>query len=172
MNREWKPGDVALIEAGCHANRKVAIRTGIPSNMGWAYSDTHNGQSTRNWTADTNSTVTVVRPLALIDPENADDVAKLVRLFWAHGTDDCDDPHAMQAALREYANPTPQIEEPTGLGAVVEDARGVRWVRTEPKNGMTNPWQATLHKAEPDKVRSLPWAEVGAVRKLSEGVTE
>jgi hypothetical protein len=72
----------------------------------------------------------------------------------------------------EFAVPKPpKPEEPTGLGAVVEDDRGVRWVRTEPKNGMTNPWQATLHVAEPDEVRSLRWAEVVAVKVLSEGVT-
>src|SRR5690606_604511 len=36
-----------------------------------------------------------------------------------------------QAALREFANPTPpKPDEPTGLGAVVEDANGEKWVRT------------------------------------------
>lgn len=159
MNREWEPGDVALIEVGCWANRHVGLFVGD----GWQYGPGH-------WVAHDPAIVTA-RPLVVVDPENAADVAELVRLFWAHGTDDCDDTHAMQAALREYANPEPQIEEPSGLGAVVEDARGVRWVRTEPKNGMTNPWQATLHVAEPDKVRSLPWAEVAAVKVLSEGVT-
>jgi hypothetical protein len=64
----------------------------------------------------------------------------------------------------------PKPEEPTGLGAVVEDGRGVRWVRAESAKGMTNPWQATLHVAEPDHVRQLAYAEVDAVRVLSEGV--
>ena len=66
---------------------------------------------------------------------------------------------------------TEKPEEPLGLGAVVVDERGVRWVRVESAKGMWNPWQATLHAAEPDAIRSLSYAAIAAVEVLSDGVT-
>src|SRR5689334_10172256 len=59
----------------------------------------------------------------------------------------------------EQQTKPPKPKEPTGLGAVVEDSRGVRWVRTESARGMENPWQATLHPAEGDAVRSLSYCD-------------
>lgn len=66
-----------------------------------------------------------IAPLAAIDPEEVEEVERLAResklAYWknpesAASTSDID---AMRAALREFADPTPQIEEPLGLGAVI-----------------------------------------------------
>ena len=56
----------------------------------------------------------------------------------------------------------PKPAEPTGLGAVVEDAEGVRWVRT-PRDPM--PWRSAQ-----ETVMAARWVGINAVRVLSEGV--
>jgi hypothetical protein len=130
MSREWKPGDVAMIEVGCHANRHVGVFTGA----GWRYGD-------ERWVADDAAIVTVVRPLVVIDPEDREAVERLVHVFsgqrdwYADTVRQRSD--AMQDALREFANPTPpKPDEPQGLGAVVQREDGIRWVRGE--RGWTN----------------------------------
>jgi hypothetical protein len=70
----------------------------------------------------------------------------------------------LQAALREFAEPTPpRPEEPTGLGAVVETAGG-RFVRSDVET--SNPWRG------PNGVPH-EWDDItdSAVRVLSEGVS-
>lgn len=72
----------------------------------------------------------------------------------------------LQAALRGFANPTPpKPDEPTGLGAVVEDAKGDQWVclGNTFANGATR-WQSQR--------RSIfsSYRDINAVRVLSEGV--
>jgi hypothetical protein len=60
------------------------------------------------------------------------------------------------------ANPKPA--EPTGLGAVVEDAEGLRWVKVN-NNGIN------YRQANGDRPgRYLPYADLNAVRVLSSGV--
>lgn len=76
-------------------------------------------------------------PVAVISPEDREQVERLSALYGINlryaGTagptvDEAAD--AMQAALREFANPTPpKPEEPTGLGAVVVTADGEMYVR-------------------------------------------
>ena len=73
--------------------------------------------------------------------------------------------------LTQTAPPKP--DEPTGLGAVVEDAEGVRWTLTmrppatnEPK---ASPWCRDHIPAS--GVKFAEWSEINAVRVLSEGVT-
>src|SRR5690348_2045025 len=75
------------------------------------------------------------RPLAVIDPGDREAVRRVLKLFgqqftaWTPELDS--NVTKLQAALREFANPTPpKPEEPTGLGAVVEDRDGIRWVRS------------------------------------------
>lgn len=108
------------------------------------------------------------RPLVLIDPEDDKQVERLASAFcharWDHtgGGDECDPLtfSSMATALREYAQPKP--EEPTGLGAVVEDADGDRWVLyTNPRNDA--PWC--------NGSASVDYDDIAAVRVLSEGVT-
>lgn len=69
------------------------------------------------------------RPVAVIDPADDSQVDRLIELVLAHGYAFKRDTVAdMPAALRKYAEPNPpKPDEPTGLGAVVEEA-GDEWV--------------------------------------------
>lgn len=121
MGREWNPGDVALVNDCTHpaapwkaATCKEAAVPGRRETV-WILHDS----GTKVW-----GSVSDARPLVVIDPENEKDVERLNRLYW--DTVDAETAQAdMQVALREFANPTPpRPDEPTGLGAVVEDDQG------------------------------------------------
>ena len=114
------------------------------------------------------------RRLLVIDPEDREQVERLYDDYGRRSVVDRD--HGignMQDALRAMLAPPkpPKPAEPMGLGAVVVDERGVRWVRVESAKGLRNPWQATLHPAEPDAIRSLSYAAIDAVEVLSQGIT-
>lgn len=123
MSRQWKPGDVALVEAGCWANQKVALRLA----EGWAHTNGVN--------VDGDGVIEVVRPLVVIDPESEDDAEAIVRAFvktgcWRVIPSDVEDSHAhrreqVAAALREFAAPVPP--EPTNPAARVTDRRDNTW---------------------------------------------
>jgi hypothetical protein len=74
-------------------------------------------------------------------------------------------------ALRDLPapiNPTPaKPEEPTGLGAVVEDAEGERWVR-KGNSSHGEDWTRQIG----DAWTGGSWDRIAAVRVLSEGVTQ
>lgn len=151
MTREWKPGDVAL-----------AKYDGEPPML-YVYSKVF-GKDEHRWqnamTGRHSYTFEAAdwhRSLVVIDPEDREQVERLRDYCWRGGTVD-----DWQNHLREFANPTPpKPDEPTGLGAVVEDADGNRWVLyTTPDS--TAPWC--------DGMTSYEWDEVDAVRVLSEGV--
>lgn len=167
MKREWKPGDVALVRS-MYGNKVVGLRTGVPSNRGWAYSEeVGGGNTTQSWSSDPEGNY-VIRPLAVIDPEDREQVERLIRLFCHHtprgdaefvlrhgGIDN------MQAALREFADPKPpKPEEPLGVGAVIEDAEGSIWVRVGRKPG--NTWY------RPHGVYAR-YSDLDIIRKLSDG---
>lgn len=109
------------------------------------------------------------QPLVVIDPEDRETVGRVLAHYW-HS----DDPYSedmypeyltdLQAALRSLIEP-PKPEEPTGLGAVVEDAEGKRYYRGGPA-------LADMHwrSAEPLDNSVRKWSAVPAVRVLSEGV--
>ena len=109
--------------------------------------------------------VSGVYPLVVIDPEDVEQVERLAQCYiatWRGGygneTTEGITTRQMRQALREFANPTPpKPEEPTGLGAVVEDAEGQTWLRD-----WRGYWRA------PDV--TCRWAKVDAVRVLSPGV--
>lgn len=65
--------------------------------------------------------------VAVIDPEDREQVERLASVYFGyHDGPSADD---MQAALREFANPTPpKPPRPTGMGAVVIDTDGEGWV--------------------------------------------
>lgn len=171
MSKDWKPGDVALVEAGCWANRKVALRLA----EGWAHTNGVN--------VDGDGVVSVVRPLVVIDPEDREQVERLILALpdaadWgfasANNYDHPDDLAVVegifepfQTALREFANPKPpKPEEPTGLGAVVEDSDGERWIRTstpeDDADDLNKPWYRRGVRKN--------WLIVDAVRIVGEGV--
>lgn len=78
------------------------------------------------------------------------------------------DADVMQAALREFANPTPPIAEPQGLGAVVEDASGDKWILVYDFHGDTKCWAKHGEVGVVSDWRN--YADLTAVRVLSEGV--
>lgn len=83
------------------------------------------------------------------------------------------DHHAMHDEIVRWhnANPAPitppKPEEPLGLGAVVEDAKGKRWVRGRDSNCHWYPETGFDRTVGP----WAPWAEIAAVKVLSPGVT-
>lgn len=100
-------------------------------------------------------------PVVVIDPENREQVTRLADLF---ETTLCSRPvvDRMRDSLRRSLIAPPKPPEPTGLGAVVEDAEGRFWVHTVRGN---NPWTDTVQGTW------RKYADLAAVRVLSEGVT-
>jgi len=164
--REWKPGDVAMIRVSAEYRPEIAVRgRGIFDHL-W-YTGGPRFGSQHGWP---DGRVEVIRPLVVIDPEDREQVERLNRAqddeYARQGIDvdhECIDVEVMQAALRSLATP-PKPDEPTGLGAVVEDAEGDRWVRAE--SGTRFPWS----RANPDGAEWCVWADIAAVRVLSDGV--
>lgn len=147
--REWKPGDVAMIEEA-DGTKSRAVRSADGSR----------------WVVESRSLpmrkVIGARPLVVIDPEDREQVERLMDgVTWLFTNADVE---ATQAALREFANPKPpKPVEPTGLGAVVEDADGKRWVLSADAD-CANPWN------EASGYDTREWSDIDAVRVLSEGV--
>jgi hypothetical protein len=114
---QWKPGDVAMVVNTAGEN-KVACFTGR-----WGKEDEE------HWSFADGSTllpheVEIARPLVVIDPEDREQIDRLVRAFWDANTDDGDaDLDYMQAALRSLVT-DPKPDEPQGLGAVVKARAG------------------------------------------------
>jgi hypothetical protein len=100
------------------------------------------------------------RPVAVIDPEDDTTLSRLWRLL----PDSLVSIDQLQYTLREFADPKPpKPEEPTGLGAVVVDTGGCRWVRFSAKTG---PWWRN-HSGS-----NLRYSNIDAVEVLSHGVPE
>jgi hypothetical protein len=154
---EWKPGDVAMV-------------TGR-----WAWNKPHSAavaiRDVECWTTGSRDVmdheVSVARRLVVIDPEDAEQVERLAWLL-AEKSDQPVSYTALAAAVRDYANPTPPIEEPQGLGAVVEDADGVRSVRWN-VDGAVAPWRRQ-HNKDDGAAMHERWCAIKAVRVLSPGV--
>lgn len=109
---------------------------------------------------------TDVRPLAVIDPQDGDQVARIARLY-----KDCGAPtieEAFARILAAYATPAPSLlDEPQEWGARVTDAKGFRWLRTEPDaaddlawvSENNEGWAKWKHIPQPAR---LGWDEVTA----------
>lgn len=152
---EWKPGDL-----GTWPGIPVALCVGHEDITGhprfahqWGGFVVYGGASR----------------LVCIDPEDAEQVERLASLAVDAAQGDLDEFKASNVAalltdaLREFARPTPCVEEPTGLGAVVEDEEGVRWVRHLVPVSPFAPW------CDPVGV-GRGWGHIKAVRILSPGV--
>lgn len=108
--------------------------------------------------------ITVVRDLALIDPENGDQIDALL-LTYPVTLDNTRE--SLRVALRAVANPAPPVPEPTGLGAVVALTDGTRAVNVR-VDGDVQHWRATG-----DLERWRSWDEltiIGVTDVLSDGV--
>lgn len=149
MSREWQPGDVALYNGAL---------IGLTDGHEWRWVETGLPCLRQSMVPSE------ARPVVVIDPEDREAVERLMRLYWGLN----DGPVAsdnMQAALREYANPTPpKPEEPTRAAATVEDATGDWWVRMS--RGASG---AVWHRiGRPEACAK--YRDINAVRVLSEGV--
>ena len=123
--QKWKAGDVAEVTMRHMSGEErswspcmydTADRGWVSSDSGRLYGDTGVWKIVR------------VRPLAVIDPEDREQVERLESLLTdaevaVHDGHPCLSRSChidqVQAALREFANPVVKPEEPTGLGAVV-----------------------------------------------------
>lgn len=152
--RQWKPGDVALV------NGRVCLKSGTK----WEHGDE------RAFPYVAHDSTLNIRPLVVIDPEDREQVERLTGALVYGGAGKNDDNHwrEVQAALREFANPTPpKPDEPTGWLAAVEDGDGRRWYRDGAPNE-SHPWR----ELRDDGIHArYVWREIPAVRVLSEGVT-
>ena len=133
----YEPGTVALVMAK-HGPGPGDVYPMSRYSGGWALLTSPD----YFWT-DENARV--IRPLVVIDPEDRVETSRLADLFcdarWDHtpGSEECDPltRTAMREALANYVQPKPS--EPTGLGAVVADDRGKRWVRV--RDGFAWKWR-------------------------------
>lgn len=159
--QKWEPGDVALATIYGH---KVRV---VRGHKAWITTPAPKAEAfpvTYTAIYDNSGEVKEVHPLVVIDPEDREQVERLANALWNYDgnmlTDLCS---ATEHALREFANPTPRIEEPTGLGAVVEDENGKRYV-------LRGTWSSNGKWVHADEAGFLGWADINAVRVLSEGV--
>jgi hypothetical protein len=124
--REWQPGDVVARPGGI---RGIVAERGPGCGPHLMPGDVlHVHYSDGDWDLATDA----IRPLVVIDPEDREQVERLVDSILQHGYEFRDGGTSdLAAALREFASPTPpKPDEPTGLGAVVEDAQGALHVLT------------------------------------------
>lgn len=167
MSAQWKPGDVAMVQMESGTYRAIVTKRRQASGEPLQFLYETNGFDL----VDHHAPGTTARPLVVIDPEDREQVERLLASLqsmsfavWACGAFTC-----MQAALREFANPTPpRPDEPRGLGAVVEDEAGDAWVldRDDNLGYLDVRWLNVRTRAH------RRYAEIDAVEVLSEGVTQ
>jgi hypothetical protein len=146
----WKPGDIAMVSYGFEEERMMR------DHSGWFSASTE--------ISDGDHMFDSARPLVVIDPEDREQVDRLTRIIFGPLASAAGD---VAGYLREFASPTPpRPDEPTGLGAVVEDADGDRFVRvvSGPSNAY---WHCTTNSEGDER-----WPDIAVVKVLSEGVTE
>jgi hypothetical protein len=177
MAREWKSGDVAMRIAGerrhvcVRVPRCTAAASGLRDEPHWHFASKSPG-TTAQCGSDA---LAEYRPLVVIDPEDREQAKELIRLFWANGNDACDDTRAMQAALREFANPPPPIPDEPGVWSVAIVANNVPFMRAAQAH-ITPPiakcWFGE-HPTTGERVR-LSWAalhDLGDVRVVNEAAS-
>lgn len=152
--REWKPGDVVVMPG----TGKRAIVTTADVRPFRTQDDVE------QWGDAINGVE--VRPLVVIDPEDRDQVERLTAALFSEIGGDWPDGYTAnetQAALRKFADRQPQVTEPMGLGAVVEDDEGRTWIRTNGRPGYE--WYLPNQCIR-------PWSFFTAVRVLHEGMAQ
>jgi hypothetical protein len=148
----WKPGDVVTATVEGRENvRLVAGWSRYKPQLRWCEMSPRWGDGDDDECWFMPSQVTDHRPLVVIDPEDREQVERLTTEYvrtWL--------------GPRETTSPE-SVEEPQGLGAVVEDAEGRRWVRSA-DDECVNPWNRE------NGYDSREYRDITAVRILSEGV--
>lgn len=173
---DYAPGTVGVATVDDESVR--VFRTGVRSNMGWEVS-VPNGKL---WVSDSNGSVRDVRPLVVLDlaaAEKASDTEgqSLWRLRKVAETGDTDgaaftkDLIATIADQIEAQTRPPQPAEPTGLGAVVEDAKGHKYVRiADPIDGWAKDRDWRRIGGDIAANPYYGYADIDVARVLSEGV--
>lgn len=153
MTREWKPGDVAMVSA---LNKPEPYRAFYDGSTWRQYDGAM-------FCVDSPQSY---RPLVVIDPEDREQVERLWQMWRDLAPDHRLAQDNLQVVLREFASPTPpKPEEPTGLGAVVEDSAGTKWLRHD-----SVPLRTCWLNTDDCQTRYRAWDEINVVRVLSEGV--
>jgi hypothetical protein len=175
MSREWKVGDLALIN-NRHSpevahDLAACITSGLTGDAHFRILAT----GAEAWTS-----VSDARPVVVIDLDgvlgySADDALFYLPAWLRIAADKADahdraegrDPTGHGDILRHFAEQvevqckSPKLAEPTGLGAVVRLADGTRWVRY----ALSGYW---FHGDSPTV--GVRWDELDVVEVLSEGV--
>ena len=164
MTREWKPGDVA---AAKHPLSDGDVR-GIIDTDGRFYTT----DLTCRGISSSAFALSNLRPLVVVDPEDREQVERLAAaIVTPEGRIEPSMERFVDRiadALRSLLAP-PKPDEPTGLGAVVEDADGTLWTRFSRPVGCDD----GAHWAHETATQgNRAYADITAVRVLSEGVTE
>jgi hypothetical protein len=148
----YEPGQIAVATVRGVPNVRVMRGDGIFKNNWYS-----NRPVTGSLTSFSDREVTDIHPLVVLDlekhsePAIADLVRQLRRDRW----------HLVADQIEAQIKP-PKPAEPTGLGAVVEDADGNRWVRAF---SLRLAWTDTLFAEN-----CREYADIDAVKVLSEGV--
>lgn len=158
--REWKAGDVALVTCVPFQGPERTERAWVGSDLCWHFTDGAGVHTSRE------ELVTEARPLAVIDPDDREQIERLwIVLRDGRALQSRDN---LQAALREFADPpSPRPDEPQGLGAVVEDRAGKVWFRMSLEN-LTWPGEVWQEQYSDDD-RWSTWADIDVARVLSPG---
>ena len=161
MSAAYEPGTVAVATIRGMPNVRVMRVAGELSSAEWASAVGTPHRLHEDWS------VTDIHPLVVLDlPERV--VPALVEYLRGVGDQKiAGDWLDLIADQIEAQTKPPKPAEPTGLGAVVEDAAGKRWTRVEPAANATsrNPWYPADCDEQPEE-----YANIDAVRVLSEGV--
>lgn len=131
MSAQWKPGQVLANETNepmfvieVTGNTIAAAKTG----QAWVEGSCVVTPDGNGWRPDVFSTL---RPLVVIDAEDDEAVERLRKALSDSGAFTGltkGNVSNLQAALREFATPTPpKPDEPQGLGARVTDHGGLEW---------------------------------------------
>ncbi len=156
MVSNYEPGTVAVATVRGQKN----VRVMRADRWGWMSAVTVD-----HFVQHEDSHVTDIRPLVVLDLSGLGPLTFQRLLFTLRS----DDWHWVVAQIKEQTKP-PKPPEPTGLGAVVEDVKGRRWVRTSlRKPGL---WSYTESDAVTNTNSSglSPYDRIDVVRVLSEGV--
>jgi len=156
--RQFKPGDLLADEVG---SAFFVVEVTGNSRAAWGEGVHAIDADGNGWRVDS---VEDARRLVVIDPEDREQLKRLLTAIYNQPDPLSPTLHGLADALREFANPKPPVIEPQGLGAVVEDAEGKRWVRAA---RIAHGW----HRPMGTWAEWADWSGVDAVRVLSEGVT-
>lgn len=167
MGREWKPGDVALVTWTSSYDGEVQTQVRLLVERGMTdmpASERKQAWWGRDGYLEAASKDIEARPLVVIDPEDREQVGQLAGLLGENGWR-ATQAHGLRDALRSLITP-PKPKEPTGLGAVVQEAPGAKWVRVARGEYGWVRTDAMLSVREGRR-----FADIAAVRVLSEGVS-